>query len=71
MTYPSGSPKGFSATLDDLDRLIIMDPLAFNEVRNRPSLEEQLEKVISGASLMVSFLIIIIFFQFFSVEISV
>lgn len=31
---------------------IIMDPLAYNEVRTRPSLEERLESIISGAALM-------------------
>jgi len=29
-----------------------MDPLAYNEVRTRPSLEERLESIISGAALM-------------------
>ena len=45
---------GFSAALDDLDRRIIMDPMTFNEQRSRPSLEEQLESIISGAALMVT-----------------
>ena len=31
---------------------IIMDPLQYNEVRSRPSLEERLESIISGAALM-------------------
>ncbi len=31
---------------------IIMDPLTYNEVRSRPSLEERLESIISGAALM-------------------
>ena len=31
---------------------IVMDPLAYNEVRTRPSLEERLESIISGAALM-------------------
>lgn len=29
-----------------------MEPLAYNEVRTRPSLEERLESIISGAALM-------------------
>jgi hypothetical protein len=56
--YPCGTQAGFSATLDDLDRRIIMDPLNFNEVRTRLSLEEHLERIISGAALMVSFYLI-------------
>ena len=31
-----------------------MDPLAYSEVRTRPSLEERLESIISGAALMVN-----------------
>lgn len=31
---------------------IIMDPLSYNEVRTRQSLEERLESIISGAALM-------------------
>lgn len=31
---------------------VIMDPLAYNEVRSRPSLEERLESIISAAALM-------------------
>ena len=31
---------------------IIMDPLAYDEIRSRPSLEERLESIISGAALM-------------------
>lgn len=29
-----------------------MDPLSYNEVRSRPSLEERVESIISGAALM-------------------
>jgi catenin alpha len=29
-----------------------MDPLSYNEIRTRPSLEERLESIISGAALM-------------------
>uniref|UniRef100_A0A6B2E4V5 Putative alpha-catenin n=1 Tax=Phlebotomus kandelakii TaxID=1109342 RepID=A0A6B2E4V5_9DIPT len=41
-----------AAALDDFDEGVIMDPLAYNEVRNRPSLEERLESIISAAALM-------------------
>lgn len=41
-----------AAALDDFDEGIIMDPLVFNEVRSRPSLEERLESIISAAALM-------------------
>ncbi|XP_001657217.2 catenin alpha isoform X4 [Aedes aegypti] len=41
-----------AAALDDFDEGIIMDPLAYNEVRSRPSLEERLESIISAAALM-------------------
>ncbi|XP_038071115.1 catenin alpha-2-like [Patiria miniata] len=40
------------AALDDLDRKIKMSPSEYNEIRTRPSLEEQLESIISGAALM-------------------
>ena len=35
-----------------LQQKIIMDPLSYNEIRTRPSLEERLESIISGAALM-------------------
>uniref|UniRef100_A0A672H0Q0 Catenin alpha-1 n=1 Tax=Salarias fasciatus TaxID=181472 RepID=A0A672H0Q0_SALFA len=38
--------------LNNFDKQIIVDPLAFNEERFRPSLEERLESIISGAALM-------------------
>ncbi|KAG4068385.1 hypothetical protein HA402_007905 [Bradysia odoriphaga] len=41
-----------AAALDDFDDGVIMDPLAYNEVRSRPSLEERLESIISAAALM-------------------
>ncbi|XP_031617789.1 catenin alpha isoform X2 [Contarinia nasturtii] len=41
-----------AAALDDFDEGINMDPLAYNEVRSRPSLEERLESIISAAALM-------------------
>ncbi|XP_074643646.1 catenin alpha-2-like [Tubulanus polymorphus] len=41
-----------AAALDEFDEKIIMDPATYNEVRSRPSLEERLESIISGAALM-------------------
>ncbi|KAG1678666.1 Catenin alpha [Nymphon striatum] len=49
---PYDGPGELAAALDDFDDRIIMDPLAYNEVRTRPSLEERLESIISGAALM-------------------
>ena len=49
---PYDGPGELAAALDDFDERIIMDPLAYNEVRTRPALEERLESIISGAALM-------------------
>ncbi|XP_063231346.1 catenin alpha isoform X1 [Bacillus rossius redtenbacheri] len=49
---PYDGPGELAAALDDFDEHIVMDPLAYNEVRTRPSLEERLESIISGAALM-------------------
>ena len=38
--------------LDEFLERVNMDPLDFNEVKHRPSLEERLESIISGAALM-------------------
>lgn len=38
--------------LNNFDKQIIVDPLGFSEERFRPSLEERLESIISGAALM-------------------
>ncbi|XP_050434704.1 catenin alpha isoform X4 [Adelges cooleyi] len=45
-------PGELAAALDDFDERMVMDPLVYNEVRTRPSLEERLESIISGAALM-------------------
>ncbi|XP_065218561.1 catenin alpha isoform X1 [Planococcus citri] len=45
-------PGELAAALDDFDEQMVMDPLTYNEVRTRPSLEERLESIISGAALM-------------------
>ncbi|KAF4518275.1 hypothetical protein B566_EDAN005843 [Ephemera danica] len=49
---PYDGPGELAAALDDFDERIVIDPLAYNEVRTRPSLEERLESIISGAALM-------------------
>lgn len=45
-------PGELASALNDFDDSILMDPLAYNEVRTRPALEERLESIISGAALM-------------------
>lgn len=45
-------PGELAAALDDFDEHMAMDPNSFNEAINRPSLEERLESIISGAALM-------------------
>ncbi|CAG9821179.1 unnamed protein product [Phaedon cochleariae] len=49
---PYDGPGELAAALDDFDDHMIMEPLAYNEVHTRPSLEERLESIISGAALM-------------------
>lgn len=46
------SPCVISPLPLSLQKQIIVDPLAFSEERFRPSLEERLESIISGAALM-------------------
>ncbi|XP_041054078.1 catenin alpha-2 isoform X6 [Carcharodon carcharias] len=41
-----------AAALNEFDNKIILDPMHFSEQRYRPSLEERLESIISGAALM-------------------
>ncbi len=45
-------PGELAAALDDFDDYIIINPLVYDEQKNRPSLEERLESIISGAALM-------------------
>jgi len=45
-------PGELAAALDDFDDYIIINPLTYDEAKNRPSLEERLESIISGAALM-------------------
>ncbi|XP_071605199.1 catenin alpha-3 isoform X2 [Heliangelus exortis] len=55
-----GNKKGQSSShtatlgsaLDELENLIILDPLVVNEEKIRPSLEKRLEAIISGAALL-------------------
>ncbi|XP_005433514.1 catenin alpha-3 isoform X1 [Falco biarmicus] len=51
-----GQPASHTATLgsalDELENLIILDPLVVNEEKIRPSLEKRLEAIISGAALL-------------------
>lgn len=49
--FPEG-PGPLAAALDDFDEYIIINPLHYDEGKNRPSLEERLESIISGAALM-------------------
>uniref|UniRef100_A0A8B9RFI1 Catenin alpha-1 n=1 Tax=Astyanax mexicanus TaxID=7994 RepID=A0A8B9RFI1_ASTMX len=48
---PAGGGE-LAGALNNFDRQIIVDPLNFSEERFRPSLEERLESIISGAALM-------------------
>lgn len=50
--HPYDGPGELAAALDDFDEHMVMEPLAYNEIRTRPSLEERLESIISGAALM-------------------
>lgn len=45
-------PGELAAALDDFDDYIVINPLTFDEGKNRPSLEERLESIISGAALL-------------------
>ncbi|KAG7306537.1 hypothetical protein JYU34_007899 [Plutella xylostella] len=49
---PADGPGELAQALDDFDERMVMEPLAYSEVRTRPSLEERLESIISGAALM-------------------
>ncbi|XP_030648466.1 catenin alpha-1 isoform X1 [Chanos chanos] len=48
---PAGGGE-LAYALNNFDKQIIVDPLNFSEERFRPSLEERLESIISGAALM-------------------
>uniref|UniRef100_A0A3B4U4R7 Catenin alpha-1 n=2 Tax=Seriola TaxID=8160 RepID=A0A3B4U4R7_SERDU len=51
LSQPAGGGE-LAYALNNFDKQIIVDPLAFSEERFRPSLEERLESIISGAALM-------------------
>ncbi|XP_063313683.1 catenin alpha-2 isoform X3 [Pelobates fuscus] len=57
-TSPTDEKQGhtgigeLAAALNEFDNKIILDPMTFSEARFRPSLEERLESIISGAALM-------------------
>ncbi|XP_076862256.1 catenin alpha-1-like [Brachyhypopomus gauderio] len=48
---PAGGGE-LAGALNNFDKQIIVDPMSFSEERFRPSLEERLESIISGAALM-------------------
>lgn len=50
--HPYERQGELAAALNELDQKIIMDPLSYNEIRTRPSLEERLESIVSGAALL-------------------
>uniref|UniRef100_A0A8C9PBN1 Catenin alpha-2 n=1 Tax=Spermophilus dauricus TaxID=99837 RepID=A0A8C9PBN1_SPEDA len=50
-TSPTDEAKGHTG-IGELANKIILDPMTFSEARFRPSLEERLESIISGAALM-------------------
>ncbi len=45
-------PGELAAALDDFDASLIINPLTYNEAKNRKTLEESLESIISGAALL-------------------
>ncbi|KAM6329781.1 catenin alpha-3 [Podargus strigoides] len=52
MGQPSSHMATLGSALDELENLIILDPLVVNEEKIRPSLEKRLEAIISGAALL-------------------
>nr|XP_030131420.3 catenin alpha-3 [Taeniopygia guttata] len=49
---PASSTATLGSALDELENLIVLDPLVVNEEKVRPSLEQRLEAIISGAALL-------------------
>ena len=45
-------PGELAAAMDDFDASLIINPLTYDENRNRRLLEESLESIISGAALL-------------------
>ncbi|XP_059676884.1 catenin alpha-3 isoform X2 [Gavia stellata] len=52
MGQPTSRTATLGSALDELENLIILDPLVVNEEKIRPSLEKRLEAIISGAALL-------------------
>ncbi|XP_065699274.1 catenin alpha-3 isoform X1 [Patagioenas fasciata] len=52
MAQPTSHTATLGSALDELENLIILDPLEVNEEKIRPSLEKRLEAIISGAALL-------------------
>nr|XP_013801102.1 PREDICTED: catenin alpha-3 isoform X1 [Apteryx mantelli mantelli] len=52
MGQPTSHTTTLGNALDELENLIILDPLVMNEEKIRPSLEKRLEAIISGAALL-------------------
>ncbi|XP_074986935.1 catenin alpha-3 isoform X5 [Caretta caretta] len=50
--HPTTHSAMLGSALDELESLIILDPLTINEEKIRPSLEKRLEGIISGAALL-------------------
>ncbi|XP_077039660.1 catenin alpha-3 isoform X1 [Agelaius phoeniceus] len=49
---PASRTATLGSALDELENLIVLDPLVVNEEKVRPSLEQRLEAIISGAALL-------------------
>ena len=45
-------PGELAAAMDDFDASLIINPLTYDETKNRQMLEESLESIISGAALL-------------------
>ncbi|XP_051656220.1 catenin alpha-3 isoform X2 [Manacus candei] len=52
MEQPTSRAATLGSALDELENLIVLDPLVVNEETIRPSLEKRLEAIISGAALL-------------------
>ncbi|KAM6105757.1 catenin alpha-3 [Pterocles gutturalis] len=52
MGEPTSQTATLGSALDELENLIVLDPLVVNEEQIRPSLEKRLEAIISGAALL-------------------
>ncbi|XP_020626915.1 catenin alpha-2-like [Orbicella faveolata] len=48
--HPLEAPGALATALDDFDSQVAMDPTSYSEKRTRPTLEQRLESIISGAA---------------------